>query len=165
MDNLPPDLVAKARDVMEACKEAGTSVATAESCTGGLVGAVLTAIPGSSSWVERGFITYSNQAKTDMLGVATELIDRNGVVSEQVARAMAEGAVTHSLADVGVAITGIAGPAGGSLEKPVGTVHIAAARKDRQTLHKRLLLSGDRDQVRHAAAIAAMQLLIDRIQD
>lgn len=165
MTSLPSELMAKARDVMAACQAAGTLLSVAESCTGGLVGAALTAIPGSSTWVDRGFITYSNQAKMEMLGVPPELIDRCGVVSEQVSKAMAEGALAHSAAAVSVAITGIAGPAGGSADKPVGTVHIAAAGRGRATLHKRLQLNGDRDHVRYAAALAAMDLLIERTRE
>lgn len=164
MNSLPQDLLDRANRVLSACEATGTPLALAESCTGGLVGASLTAISGSSAWIDRGFITYSNQAKIDMLGVAETLIERFGVVSEEVARAMAEGALTHSRASASIGITGIAGPTGGTAEKPVGLVHIAAARRDRETLHRRLLLSGNRDQVRHAAAMAAMDLLIRQIE-
>lgn len=147
---------------LDACAAVRMPLVTAESCTGGMVGAALTAIPGSSAWVDRGFITYSNQAKIDMLGVPVALIERHGVVSEEVARAMAEGALAHSAALIGIAITGIAGPGGGTPEKPVGTVHIAAAAKGRSTLHRRLALDGDRAHVRLAAAIAALDLLVER---
>jgi nicotinamide-nucleotide amidase len=164
MDALSPILVAKAGDVLDLCERTHTRLATAESCTGGLVGASLTAIPGSSAWVDRGFITYSNQAKIDLLGIAPALIDRHGVVSEEVARAMAEGAIAHSAADAAVAITGIAGPGGGSPEKPVGLVHIAAARRQGATLHRRLILDGERSDIRLQAALAAMDLLMDRIR-
>ncbi|PKU25704.1 CinA family protein [Telmatospirillum siberiense] len=164
MNGLPQDLIDKANRVLAACEAADTPLALAESCTGGLVGASLTAISGSSAWIDRGFITYSNQAKIDMLGVAETLIERFGVVSEEVARAMAEGALAHSRAKAAAGITGIAGPTGGTADKPVGLVHIAAARLGRETLHRRLLLAGDRDQVRHDAAMAALDLLIRRIE-
>ncbi len=163
MDSLAPDLIAKANQVLELCAVTKTPLTMAESCTGGLVGASLTAISGSSAWIDRGFITYSNQAKIDLLGVDPKIIERFGVVSEEVARAMAEGALSRSTATAGVAITGIAGPTGGTAEKPVGLVHIAAAHQGRASLHRRLLLAGDRDQIRHAAALAAMDLLIERI--
>lgn len=161
MNGLPQDLVSQAKRVLDACAAADTPLALAESCTGGLVCAALTAISGSSAWIDRGFVTYSNQAKIDMLGVPEPLIERFGVVSEDIARAMAEGTLAHSRAKAGVGITGIAGPTGGSADKPVGLVHIAAARQGRETLHRRLLLDGDRDQVRHDAAMAAMDLLIE----
>jgi len=163
MSTLPAVLVAKARDVMEVCHAAKVSVATAESCTGGLVAAALTSIPGSSTFVERGFVTYSNAAKTELLGVPAELIEQVGAVSQEVARAMAEGAVAHSQAAAAVAITGIAGPDGGSPQKPVGTVHLAAAAAGKPTRHRHLLCSGDRDAVREASALAALDLLIEAI--
>jgi nicotinamide-nucleotide amidase len=162
--SLSPQLVAQAQHVLEICAKTDTQLSFAESCTGGLVGAALTAIPGSSAWIDRGFITYSNQAKIDLLGVDVLLIEQFGVVSEEVARAMAEGALSRSITTASIAITGIAGPSGGSPEKPVGLVHIAAAHRDRETWHERLTLSGDRDQIRHAAALAAMDLLARRIE-
>jgi nicotinamide-nucleotide amidase len=114
--------------------ERGLKIAAAESCTGGLVAALLTEVPGSSAVVERGFVTYSNEAKTDLVGVPPDLIAAHGAVSEPVARAMAEGAVTRSRADVAVAITGIAGPGGATPTKPVGLVHFALAVKGAATL-------------------------------
>ncbi len=136
-------------------------IATAESCTGGLIAALLTEIPGSSDAFDRGFVTYSNAAKTDMLGVPAELIITFGAVSEPVARRMAEGAVEHSQAEAAVAVTGIAGPGGGTAEKPVGLVHIAAARKDASTLHEKHLF-GDmgRSAIRMASVEAALLLLL-----
>ncbi|WP_342163737.1 CinA family protein [Methylobacterium sp. SD21] len=122
-----PDLLARADALVAAYARAGRTLATAESCTGGLVAALLTAVPGSSAVVERGYVTYSNAAKAEAIGVDPDLIARHGAVSEPVARAMAEGARTASRADVAVAITGIAGPGGGSAEKPVGLVHLAVA--------------------------------------
>lgn len=164
MIGLPTDLIAMAERVLSACEATSTPLALAESCTGGLVVASLTTISGSSAWIDRGFITYSNQAKIDMLGVSEDLIERYGVVSEEVACAMAFGALTHSRARASVAITGIAGPTGETPGKPVGLVHIAAAHHGRETLHQRLLLDGDRNHVRHAAALAAMELLVRRIE-
>ena len=123
-----PALVARAAALLKRYEEQGLRIATAESCTGGLVAALLTEVPGSSAVVERGFVTYSNEAKTEMLGVPADLIAGHGAVSEEVARAMAEGALRRSRADVAVAITGIAGPGGATATKPVGLVHLALAR-------------------------------------
>jgi nicotinamide-nucleotide amidase len=117
-------------------KDRGVKIATAESCTGGLIAAAITAVPGASAALERGFVTYSNEAKSEMLGVPQSLIEQHGAVSREVALAMVEGALAHSHADIAVAVTGIAGPDGGSEEKPVGLVHIAAARKDGARLHE-----------------------------
>lgn len=161
--SLPPALAAKASEVLELCKLHGVMLATAESCTGGLVAAALTAIPGSSSVVERGFVTYSNQAKIEMIGVPEALIEAHGAVSAEVARAMAEGAVKHSRADISLSITGIAGPDGGTAAKPVGTVHIAAAQRGALTLHRHCLFEGDRDSVREQSALAALELLMEQI--
>lgn len=132
---LDPELVRAAESLLSKCRAAGVTLATAESCTGGLIAGYLTEVAGSSDVVERGFVTYSNAAKTDLLGVPEELIARDGAVSEAVARAMAEGALARSHADLTVAVTGIAGPGGGSAEKPAGLVHLAAGRKDGETRH------------------------------
>ena len=161
--SLPAALVAKASEVLELSRLHGVTLTTAESCTGGLVAAALTAIPGSSSVVERGFVTYSNQAKTEMLGVPEEMIEAHGAVSAQVARVMAEGALAHSRADISLSITGVAGPDGGTATKPVGTVHIAAAQRGALTLHRACLFPGDRDAVREQSALAAMDLLMERV--
>jgi nicotinamide-nucleotide amidase len=161
--SLPEILTAKASEVLELCKLHGVMLATAESCTGGLVAAALTAIPGSSSVVERGFVTYSNHAKIEMLGVPGGLIEAHGAVSAEVARAMAEGAISHSRADVSLSITGIAGPDGGTETKPVGTVHIAAAQRGTLTLHRACLFVGDRESVREQSALVALELMIERI--
>jgi nicotinamide-nucleotide amidase len=128
-------LISQAQVIVTVCTERGLKIATAESCTGGLIAAALTEIAGSSAVVDRGFVTYSNGAKAEMLGVPEELIDRVGAVSEEVARAMAEGALARSDADLAVAVTGIAGPGGGTSERPVGLVHFAAARRDQPTRH------------------------------
>src|SRR4051812_43210706 len=155
---LPADLTALAKEVLDACRRAGARAATAESCTGGLVAACLTAIPGSSDVVDRGFVTYSNEAKQELLGVPAGLISIHGAVSEPVARAMAEGALHHSRAQVAVAVTGIAGPGGGTPDKPVGLVYLATATS-RATVAERALFSGDRDAIREASARRALELL------
>lgn len=130
-----PALLDRAAALLRHYEAQGLRIATAESCTGGLVAGLLTEIPGSSAVVERGFVTYSNDAKTEMLGVPAELLDAHGAVSEAVARAMAEGALAHSRADVAVAITGIAGPGGATATKPVGLVHFGLAVRGRPTTH------------------------------
>src|SRR5215467_14041032 len=132
----PSPLLRLAEVVIAAAREKGLRIATAESCTGGLIGGLLTEIPGSSDVFDRGFVAYSNRAKQDMLGVPGDLIADMGAVSEAVARAMAEGAVENSNAHLAVAVTGIAGPGGGTAMKPVGHVHIAAAREGRSILHE-----------------------------
>ena len=140
------------------------TIATAESCTGGLVAALLTAMPGSSAVFERGFVTYSNEAKTDSLGIPAEFIERYGAVSSEVARAMAVGALEHSRADVAVSITGIAGPGGGSAQKPVGLVHFACARRggDARAVERRFgVLS--RSDIRAAAVSTALRLLSEAV--
>ena len=129
---------------------------TAESCTGGMVASAITDISGSSAWFERGFVTYSNQAKTEMIGVRAELIDKHGAVSELVARAMAEGALRNSRAQLSLAITGIAGPGGGTAEKPVGTVVLAWANRI-HTVCQTLKLKGDRRQIRLQSAEHALR--------
>lgn len=134
-------------------------IATAESCTGGLVIGTLTAVPGSSATAERGFVTYSNDAKIEMLGVPPQLIEQHGAVSAEVARAMAEGALAHSPADVAVAVTGIAGPDGGSHAKPVGLVHFSAARRGRPTLQLEQRFGAiGRDAIRMASVETALEL-------
>lgn len=147
--------------LLQRYRTARLKLATAESCTGGLVAATLTAIPGSSDVVDRGFATYSNEAKEKMLGVPRVVLLSYGAVSEQTARAMAEGALTESLADVAVSITGVAGPGGGSDEKPVGLVHFGCARRGRPTVTARHVFPGDRDQVRVRAVETALAMLND----
>lgn len=129
------DLILQAKAVLDLCRGLGLRIVTAESCTGGLVAAVLTEAPGSSETVEGGFVTYSNAAKHSAIGVPKALLAAHGAVSEPVARAMAEGALARSEADIAVAITGIAGPGGGTAAKPVGLVHFAAARRGLPTVH------------------------------
>ena len=159
-----PKLIREVKDVLDRCRDGGLRLATVESCTGGLLAAALTAVPGSSAVVERGYVTYSNEAKTTMVGVPAALITRDGAVSETVARAMAEGALERSPADIAVAITGIAGPAGGSAEKPVGLVHIAAARRGRATLDRRMLFGDQgRDRIRLLAVRTALVVVIAQL--
>lgn len=153
-------LIAQAAALLEKARMRGALIATAESCTGGLVAATLTAVPGSSDVVERGFVTYSNTSKSEMLGVPAWLIERHGSVSEDVARAMVGGALTHSRATIAVAITGIAGPSGGTAEKPVGLVHFAAAMRDAPVAHE-CILFGDlgRAEIRRRSVERALALL------
>jgi len=139
----------------------GAMLATAESCTGGWVAQAVTAIAGSSDWFERGFVTYSNEAKQEMLGVAAGTLAAQGAVSEQTAREMAAGALAHSRAQVAVAITGIAGPSGGSPEKPVGTVCFAWALKEGTHSAETRRFNGDRESVRQQSVILALQGVLD----
>ena len=157
---MTPEMKDRAAALLDAYKAKGLKIATAESCTGGLVAALLTEISGSSAVVERGFVTYSNEAKTDLVGVPADLIAAHGAVSEPVARAMAEGALTHSLADVTVGITGVAGPTGGTATKPVGLVHFGLARKGSATVHlERRYGDLGRETVRRRAVEDALSLL------
>ena len=156
----PENLLRLAAQVLDACQANDLSLSIAESCTGGLLAGCLTAIPGSSVVLERGFVTYSNSAKNEVLGVPESLLAEFGAVSEEVAQAMAEGALKHSHADIGVAVTGIAGPGGGSEFKPVGLVYIAAACRDRDTLHRRHIFTGGREEVRIQAVEEALELLM-----
>ncbi|MBM1172080.1 CinA family protein [Microvirga arabica] len=155
-----PDLRDRAAGLLDAYRRKGLKLATAESCTGGLVAALLTEISGSSAVVERGFVTYSNEAKTELIGVPANLIATQGAVSEPVARAMAEGALAYSRADVAVGITGVAGPTGGTATKPVGLVHFGLARKGASTIHlERRYGDLGRENVRRRAVEDALSLL------
>jgi nicotinamide-nucleotide amidase len=156
----PDALLAEASRLLEACRRENIKIATAESCTGGLIAGLLTENPGASDVVERGYVAYSNESKSEMLGVPAALIASNGAVSEAVARAMAEGALTHARAEISIAVTGFAGPGGGGAAKPVGLVHLAAAGKGRVTQLQELRL-GDigRGRVRMATVEAAVALL------
>ncbi len=154
------EVVMAAKDVLDICRENHWKVATAESCTGGLIAAVLTEIAGSSDVVERGFVTYSNEAKSELLGVPAEMIESDGAVSERVARAMAEGALERSHAAIAVSCTGVAGPGGGSPEKPVGLVHMAAARSDGPTVHERCLFEDNgRASIRQATVLRGFEII------
>src|SRR5262249_36506264 len=145
--------------LLNALRSKHLKFATAESCTGGMVSAALTDIPGSSDVFERGFVTYSNESKTEMLGVPAALIQKHGAVSEEVAKAMAEGALKHSRADVAVAITGVAGP-GQSENKPAGLVHIAVARRGGKVVHQEYRFKGGRAKVRRQSVEKAFKLLM-----
>lgn len=160
MSAWPDGIEAKAGLLISAFSKRGLMVATAESCTGGLIAGVLTEIPGSSSVVDRGFVTYSNDAKIQMLGVANATLETHGAVSRQTAIEMVRGALSHSKADLAVAVTGIAGPGGGSAEKPVGLVHLAAASRGGNILHREMHY-GDigRDAVRMATVRTALDML------
>ncbi|MDP3253647.1 MAG: CinA family protein [Hydrogenophaga sp.] len=158
MEHIPALVEALAREL----KARGLMMTTAESCTGGLIAGACTEISGSSEWFERGFVTYSNAAKSDLLGVPMALIDQHGAVSEPVARAMAAGALAHSPAQLAVAVTGVAGPTGGSAEKPVGTVWFGWATPEGVfTEHQRF--DGDRAAVRQATVQHALSGLLQRI--
>lgn len=155
------ELVHLARETLDTCRGRALKLCTAESCTGGLVAAYLTGIAGSSEVFERGFVTYSNEAKSELLAVPVQLILRHGAVSEEVALAMAEGALANSRADVSVAVTGIAGPGGGSADKPVGLVYVAAARRGKPVAVERHVFSGDRSKVRSQAVRVAFRMTMD----
>ena len=146
-----------AADVGFALQSAGLQLVTAESCTGGWVGEAITAIAGSSDWFDRGFITYSNAAKREVLGVAAATLSQHGAVSEETAREMALGALKQSRAQISVAITGVAGPGGGSADKPVGTVCFAWAKNDAALRSERRLLKGDRTEVRRQSVLIALR--------
>lgn len=155
-----------AADIINDAQRNGIKIVTAESCTGGLVSAALTDIAGSSTVFDRGFVTYSNESKIALLGVCEQTLDQHGAVSEHVARAMAEGALRNSMADLSIAITGIAGPGGGSEAKPIGLVHFASARKDLTTRHA-VEYFGDvgRAQVRDRALHKALDMLRERLKN
>lgn len=159
---LPDDITSLARRVVEENRAAGRKVAVAESCTGGLVAAAITEIPGSSAVLDRGFVTYSNEAKRETLGVAGDVIDAFGAVSIACVYAMAQGALEHSDADVAVAISGIAGPDGGSEQKPVGTVVFARATRhaEEREAESKLFAAEDRSEVRRQATLCALELLL-----
>ena len=161
---LPPGTLAHAAALLALLQRRDLTLATAESCTGGLIAAALTSVPGSSATVLCGFVAYSNAAKAAMLGVDPALVATEGAVSETVARAMAEGALARSGADLAVAVTGIAGPGGATPGKPVGLVYLAAARRG-ATLAERHVFPGDRAEVRAASVAAAFALLERAAED
>lgn len=152
------DVFERAKALLQKCIDADVTVATVESCTGGLVAASLTEIAGSSAVVDRGFVTYTNEAKNELVGVPMHLFEEVGAVSEEVARAMAAGGLAHSNATIAVGITGVAGP-GQSENKPAGLVHICAARKDSDILHERCMFDGDRAAVRKASVLKAFEMI------
>lgn len=153
------ETLALAENVLDACRARGWRLATAESCTGGLVAASLTAIADSSDVVERGFVPYSNKAKTELLGVPPDTIAQHGAVSAETAAAMAKGAVARAAVDLAVSITGVAGPGGGTPQKPVGLVYLGIAIRDAVARVERRIFRGDRGQVRRAAMVEALEML------
>lgn len=157
IDQAAIDAAAKLLDEL---RRRGMTAATAESCTGGLIAAALTHVAGSSDVVDRGFVTYSNAAKSELLGVPAELIALHGAVSEPVARSMARGALERSSADIAVSVTGVAGPGGGSAEKPVGTVWFGVARRGGAERTQRRVFEGDRGAVRLATVRHAFALIL-----
>lgn len=156
----PPALIATAESLLATLRARKLMIAAAESCTGGLIAGVLTEIAGSSDVVERGFVTYSNEAKNELLGVPMALIKEHGAVSREVALAMAAGALEHSRADVAVAVTGVAGPGGGSEAKPVGLVHIAVQRRGQAPVHRECRFG---DIGRHEIRLATVETAFDMI--
>ena len=155
-----PALQALLERLASSLRTRGSMLASAESCTGGLIAAACTSLAGSSDWFERGFVTYSNAAKTELLGVPAALIAQHGAVSAEVARAMADGALRHSHAQLAVAVTGVAGPGGGSALKPVGTVWLAVALAGLPAQAELLQLSGDRADVRQQTVLRALAALV-----
>lgn len=160
------DILAAAGYAIKLCESRNLRIVTAESCTGGLIAAALTEIPGSSAVFERGFVTYSNQAKIELLNVSRPLIEARGAVSEEVARAMSAGALQQSPADLAVSVTGIAGPGGGTAAKPVGLVYIAVQRRggDAMTLENRFPPDASRETIRGLAVYAALRLIIESVE-
>ncbi len=160
------DALQEAAALLDACREAGQRIATAESCTGGLIAGLLTEIPGSSDALGRGFVTYSNEAKQEMLGVQAATLAAHGAVSGETAREMAAGALARSGGDasLAVAVTGVAGPGGGSAEKPVGTVWCAVARSGEPAVARRWLLPGDRAEIRRETVRRAVAMLHDALR-
>ena len=159
---MPDDIASLAADTIAALKAKGMTIATAESCTGGLIAGALTSISGSSDVVYGGFVTYANEAKIGMIGVPFGLLRQHGAVSEEVAIAMADGALATAGTHVAVAVTGIAGPNGGSEEKPVGLVHFAVATED-GTTHRKNVFRGNRDEIRHASVVEALRLVLKAV--
>lgn len=166
MTMFPEPILALSTKLLSDARARGLHIATAESCTGGLVAGALTAIPGSSDVFERGAVVYANRAKMEMLAVAADLLERHGAVSVEVARAMAEGALANSAADIAVSCTGIAGPGGGSVEKPVGLVYVAVARTLCQTRDIECRFGEiSRDEIRMRTVAAGLQLLLEAVCD
>lgn len=165
MATLPDDLTTLAQTVVKDAAAQECTLATAESCTGGLISGCLTAVPGSSAAFLCGFVTYANEAKTRLLGVPSAAIEEYGAVSDIVAAAMAEGAVAHSGADMAVAVTGVAGPGGGSTDKPVGLIYLSLAERGEDAVVKRYMFAGTRDDIRRSTVGAALELLHSRLEE
>ena len=164
MSNDYQNVTQLAQNIIEKTQQKNVMIALAESCTGGMIAATLTDIPGSSAVLDRGFVTYSNQAKIDVLGVSNGTLAQHGAVSEQTARAMVDGTLnTAPLADLALSVTGIAGPGGGSKDKPVGLVHFACQRRDSPQIHAKHIFNGDRNMVRQQAVHAALMMIGDAL--
>lgn len=160
------EIRARARCLLKACRSKGLHLATAESCTGGLISAALTEIAGSSDVFERGFVTYQNEAKAEDLGVSEESLAAHGAVSEPVAKEMALGALRRSASEISIAVTGVAGPGGGSPEKPVGLVHLASASKGGSIVHRRCEFGEiGREAIRESTVLAALDLLTGMVAE
>ena len=159
------DVLVPARRLLESSRAKSLRLATAESCTGGLIIGALTEIAGSSDVVDRGFVTYSNEAKSELLGVPASLIASHGAVSAEVAEAMAEGALGHAPVDLAVSVTGVAGPGGATATKPVGLVYFGIMRRGRACRCERQVFAGDRSAVRRAATARALALLLEAAQN
>lgn len=158
-------ITTKAHELLKGMRKRGLKVCTAESCTGGLISTILTEIPGSSDVFERGFVTYSNASKIELLTVPTFYIEEYGAVSRETATAMAEGALLLSKANISIAVTGLAGPDGGTEDKPVGTVFIASAYRDKPTIDERRMFHGSRPSIRMQTTEAALDMLLRRIEE
>ncbi len=158
-------LLYDANQILELCKRSDIRLATAESCTGGLIISCLTEIPGSSDVIDRGFITYSNEAKIELLGVPNLLIALHGSVSEEVAIAMSEGALSRSMSDITIAVTGVAGPGGGTTDKPVGLVHYACSGRGRSSYTLQQNFPGSRSAIRDATVQTAFSIIRKFLED
>lgn len=156
---LPDSTLNEAKNVLAACRDKGVMLATAESCTGGLIAAALTSVAGSSDVVDRGFVTYSNEAKHELIGVPMALIEAHGAVSDEVVRAMADGALARSHAAVAISVTGVAGPGGGSSAKPVGLVYFGLSRTGVPVVSERQVFPGDRGEIRAATVLHALNMI------
>ncbi len=165
MSDMDRELLKLSQDVGQVLLHSEMRLVTAESCTGGGIAAAITEIAGSSTWLEAGFVTYSNEAKVSMLGVLTPTLEEHGAVSEQVAIQMAEGALVRSRANMSVSVSGVAGPDGGSEDKPVGTVWMAWAVRGRETITRLFAFAGDRQSVRQQAVVAALKGIQGRLQN
>ena len=157
-------LIGLAEKVILACEKNNLQLTTAESCTGGLISGCLTAVSGASKILHCGYVTYTNKSKTKLLGVSANILNEHGAVSEIVSKSMANGAIKSGNADVSVSVTGIAGPGGGTTNKPVGLVHISAARKNFKILHERHLFDGDRETIRLQTVKTALELLLKQVK-
>ena len=160
----PQELLIMAQELIQKCKYMDLTISTAESCTGGLIAACITSMPGSSEVFDSGFCTYSNKSKIQTLGISNSLILSHGAVSQEVAIAMCEKAIEKSSVDLTVAVTGIAGPGGGTKQKPVGTVEIASAYSKKGTISRNFLFNGDRDEIRLLTVRQSIILLLNQLE-